>query len=89
MESVNPGRNATATARWALPFRKSKADLVLSIRGQPAERERLTRTVAPVQYDPFTIPPPIPTWLSGLSVGANNFLSIVNDVAASLLSKGP
>ena len=45
-------------------------------------------TVAPVQYDQFTIPP-IPTWLNGLSVEANNFLSIVNDVAASLLGTGP
>ncbi|ORW88168.1 hypothetical protein AWB92_22910 [Mycobacterium sp. IEC1808] len=45
-------------------------------------------TVAPVQEDQFTIPP-IPTWLNGLTIEANTFISILNDVAASLLGTGP
>jgi hypothetical protein len=45
-------------------------------------------TLAPVQQYQFTIPP-IPTWLNGLTVEANNFVGIVEDVAASLLGVGP
>jgi PPE-repeat protein len=45
-------------------------------------------TVAPVQQDQFTIPP-IPTWLNGATFEANKFVSIVQDVAASLLGVGP
>ncbi|WP_197506993.1 PE family protein [Mycobacterium sp. 852002-50816_SCH5313054-b] len=45
-------------------------------------------TLAPVQQEQFLIPP-IPTWLNGATVIANDFVGIVEDVAASLLGVGP
>jgi hypothetical protein len=45
-------------------------------------------TVAPVQQYQFTIPP-IPTWPNGLTIEGGSFLSLVNDIAASLLGTGP
>lgn len=45
-------------------------------------------TVAPVQQYQFTIPP-IPSWPNGLTIEGGGFLSLVNDIAASLLGTGP
>ncbi|WP_160040571.1 PE family protein [Mycobacterium interjectum] len=45
-------------------------------------------TLAPVQQEQFTIPP-IPTWLNGATVVTNDFVGIVEDIAASLLGVSP